>query len=152
MWISGNYSPFKMWPHGLLHEKENMTQLPQHILHWLPVKSRIRFKLWTLVYKNLHGPAPVYIAEMCIKHLFNTENYQLRSAVRGELVVLLAKKVTLGRRAFRYAGPSLWNTLPQDIRDLSLSLCQFQTVRKTFLYCEVYNLLIAQTPTWWRRQ
>ena len=87
-----------------------------------------------------HGTAPVYIAEMYIRRSFNSEHYQLRSAVRGELVVPQRKKVTLGRRNFRYAGQSLWNALPQDTRDASLSLSQFQSELKMFLHREVYHL------------
>ena len=93
-----------------------------------------------LVYKSLHRTAAVYIAEMCIRRPFDSEHYQLRSAVRGELILPLAKQVTLGRCSFRYAGTSLWNALPQDIRDVSLSLSQFQSKLKTFLYREVYHL------------
>ena len=92
------------------------------------------------MYKSLHGIAPVYIAEMCIRRSFDSEHYQLRSAVRGELVVPLAKKVTLGRRIFRYAGTTLWNALPQDNRDVSHSHSLFQDKIKTFLYREVYHL------------
>ena len=76
-------------------------------LHWLPAVLRIRLKQRTLVYKSLHDTAPVYIAEMCIRRSLDTEHYHLRSAVCGELVMTLAKKVTLGRRSFRCAGPSL---------------------------------------------
>ena len=86
------------------------------------------------MYKSLHGIAPVYIADMCIRRSLDSELYQLRSAVRGELVVPLAKKVSLGRRSFRYAGQLLWNALPQDIRDVSLSLIKLQSKLKTFLY------------------
>ena len=31
--------------------------------------------------------APSYIADMCVKRSFESEHYNLRSAVRGELVV-----------------------------------------------------------------
>ena len=45
---------------------------------------------------------------------FDGEHYQLRSTVRDELVVPLAKnKLILGRRRYRYYGPSLWNAFPQ---------------------------------------
>ena len=33
-------------------------------LHWLPIRSRIDFKLGLLVYKCLHGNAPPYLVEM----------------------------------------------------------------------------------------
>ena len=109
-------------------------------LHRLSVESQIRFKQCILVYKCLHETAPVYIAETCIRRSFDSEHCQLRSAVGGELVVPLAKNLTPERRSFRYAGPSLWNAFPQDIPDVSLSLSQFQSKLKTFLYREFYHL------------
>ncbi len=33
-------------------------------LHWLPVKFRIHFKIIVMVFRALHGQAPVYINEM----------------------------------------------------------------------------------------
>jgi len=33
-------------------------------LHWLPVSSRIRFKLCTLMFDIQHGTAPQYLAEL----------------------------------------------------------------------------------------
>ena len=34
-------------------------------LHWLPVSQRIRFKLYLMLYKAMHGSAPVYLYELC---------------------------------------------------------------------------------------
>ena len=44
--------------------------------------------------------APSYIADMCVKRSFESEHYNLRSAVRDELVLPLARKSTLGRPSF----------------------------------------------------
>ena len=91
-----------------------------------------------LVYKSVHGMAPSYIADMCVKRSFESEHYNLRSAVRGELVVPLVRKSTLRRRSFKYSGPSLWNALPHDIRDSSLTFSQFRSGLKTLLYRAAY--------------
>ena len=123
---------------------DHITSTLRDDLHWLQVESWIRFKQCMLVCKSLHGIAPIYIVEMCFRRCFDSERYQLRSAVRGELVVPLAKIVTLGRRSFRYAGPSLWNALARDIRDVTHSLSQFQSKLKTFLYREVYHLWLQK--------
>ena len=61
-----------------------------------------------------------------MRRSFDTGRYQLLSAVRGELVVSATKKITRGRRSFRYAGPSLRNALSQDI-DFSLFTSPLQT-------------------------
>ena len=145
--ISENCSPFKMRLHGVVARKRKcdpITLTLRDDLHWLPVVSRIRFKQCMLVYKSLHGTAPVYIAEMCIRRSFDRKHYQLWSAVHGELVVPIAKKVTLGHRSFRYAGSPLWNSLPQDIRDAFLSLSQFQSKFKMFLYRKVYHIWLKK--------
>ena len=107
-------------------------------LHWLPIVKRIHFKQCMLVYKSLHGIAPSYIANMCVKRSVESEHHNLRSAVRGELVVPLARKSTLGRRSFKYSGPWLWNALLHGIRDSSLTFSQFRSWIKTLLYREAY--------------
>ena len=33
-------------------------------LHWLPIKSRIKFKLLTMVFRCIQGSAPVYLQEI----------------------------------------------------------------------------------------
>ena len=50
-------------------------------LHRLPIVKRIHFKHCMLVYRSLHGMAPSYIADMCVKRSFESEHYNLRSAV-----------------------------------------------------------------------
>ena len=82
--------------------------------------------------------APAYIADMCVKRSLKSEHYNLRSAVRGELAVPIARKSTLGRRSFKYSGSSLWNALPHEIRDYCLTLSQFTSGLKTLLYREAY--------------
>ena len=82
--------------------------------------------------------APSYIANMCVKRSFESEHYNLRSTVRGELVVPLALEKTLGRRSFKYSGTSFWNALPHEIRDYCLPLSQFTSGRQTLLYREAY--------------
>ena len=77
--------------------------------------------------------APSYIADVCMKRSFESEHYNLRSAVHGELVVPLARKSNLGRRSFKYSGPSLWNALPHDIRDPCLTFSQFRSGLQTIV-------------------
>ena len=80
------------------------------------------------------------VQEICIRRSFYSEDYRIRPAVRGELVVHLEKEVTVRRCSYRYAGPSLWNAFSQDIHDSSLSLSQLQHNIETFLYRDVYHI------------
>ena len=73
-----------------------------------------------------------------MKRSFESEHYNLRSVVCGELVVPLARKSTLGRRSFKYSGPSLWNALPHDSQDPCLTFSKLRSGLKTLLYREAY--------------
>ena len=103
-------------------------------LHWLPVKSRIQFKVLLYVYKSLHGRAPSYIAEMIQLHV---PSRALRSADTLQLEVPKVKTVSFGNRNFAKAAPTLWNALPADIR-LSNSLLTFKHSLKTHLFKMAY--------------
>ena len=91
-------------------------------LHWLPIRSRIDFKLGLLVYKCLHGIAPPYLTEMLVPKSTVPALSRLRSTARGDLHVPRTKTKTIGPRSFATSGPATWNNLPDDLRDPSLSL------------------------------
>ena len=82
-------------------------------LHWLPVHSRIIFKLLLLVYKALNGKAPSYISSL-LSH--RNCSRSLRSSGQELLTVPLAKLKTYGDRAFSIAAPRQWNNLFLSIR------------------------------------
>ena len=50
---------------------------------------------------------------------------RLRSSSRHHLVVPRHRRSTIGRRAFSVAGPMAWNSLPNNLRDPSLSADNF---------------------------
>ena len=102
-------------------------------LHWLPVPRRIDFKICLLVRNCLTGCAPSYLAEFCKLVSSEVGRRDLRSASRGDLVVPRFHLERSGRRSFSVAGPSLWNSLPLDVRDLKTGLEVFKRGLKTFL-------------------
>ena len=57
---------------------------------------------------------------------------RLRSAGRNYLVVPRHRFATYGRRAFVIAGPSAWNDLPDELRDISLSRTVIRSRLKTY--------------------
>ena len=84
-------------------------------LHWLPIKSRIDFKILLTTYKALHGLAPAYISEL----LTAKPNVRsLRSSDQGLLVIPASKFKTKGDRAFSVVAPTLWNALPLTIKTM----------------------------------
>ena len=83
-------------------------------LHWLPIRARINFKVFLLTFKALHGLAPQYLWSLIS---LKTSCYNLRGSNTLLLAMLSVKsKATLGDRAFAVAAPSLWNSLPSELR------------------------------------
>jgi len=102
-------------------------------LHWLKVSERIKFKLAVLTYRCLHGAAPWYLTDD-IRLLFDIPSrHVLKSSSRNELVIKPTRLSTVGDRAFSYAAPRVWNSLPIDITSVP-SLPSFRRRLKTHLF------------------
>ena len=109
-------------------------------LHWLPVSVRIQFKITFTMWKCISGCAPDYLRELCHLLSTNSDHRQMQSSVAGRflLEVPRAKTVTMQRRAFAYAGPTLWNNMPEAIC-LSALLVSPDTIKKhlkTFFFSQ----------------
>ena len=105
-------------------------------LNWLPVHSRIIFKLLLLVYKALNGKAPSYISSLLSHRKCSRSS---RSSGQELLTVPMGKLKTYGDRAFSIAAPGQWNNLPLTIRK-SPSIAIFKRRLKTYLFKEAYGL------------
>jgi len=103
-------------------------------LHWLPVRFRINYKILLITFKALHGLAPPYISDLI--HTYSPAR-TLRSSDTGLLRIPRHKLSSFGGRAFCTAAPTLWNSIPQDIRDLS-TLHEFKTHLKTYLFASCF--------------
>ena len=119
----------------------NLSKRYDHIspilreLHWLPVEQRINFKIILLTFKCLHDMAPLYLKELVkpyepkrtlrssSKNLVDTTNFNLR---------------TYGFRAFSVSAPTLWNALPDRIRNCN-NIGIFKKLLKTHLFSIVFN-------------
>ena len=99
----------------------NKLKMYHNAVHWLDVSERIQFMLCVNVYKCLHGIAP--------------KNYvqSLHSTAKGQIDVPHPKTSTYGRRAFSFASPSAWNSLPNYLKDSSLTLDMFK--RSLEIFC-----------------
>ena len=70
--------------------------------------------------------APAYLTEMLVLKSTVPALSRLRSTATGDLLVPRTKTKTIGPRSFATSGPALWNKLPDDLRDPSLSLPVFK--------------------------
>ena len=106
-------------------------------LHWLPVHSRIHYKILLITFKVLHGLSPKYPSDLI--SIQQPSSYNLRRNDNGRLLESAKTKKTTGDRAFQVAAPFLWNKLSRSARDTT-NLESFKTLIKTFLFKESFHL------------
>jgi hypothetical protein len=98
--------------------------------HWLPVQSRIQYKLLLLTYNALNNIGPSYVKDLL-------EPYQparmLRSQNMNMLVKPVPRQVSLGGRAFYVQAPGAWNDLPLELKTKQ-TVSAFKKGLKTFLF------------------
>ena len=104
-------------------------------LHWLPVESRIQFKVLLLTYKARAGMAPAYLQHALVPY---QPGRSLRSQNANLLIVPRIHKTTVGGRAFSYLAPQLWNSLPADVKQAP-NVTIFKTRLKTLLFQTAYS-------------
>ena len=104
---------------------------------WLPVVDRIRYKVFLLTFKALHGIAPVYLTNMLCMH--HSSHGRRSNKNLNLLKVPRTKRKKLGTRIFNYYAPTEWNKLPMDIR-MDKSIESFKSKVKTFLFKSAYNV------------
>ena len=88
----------------------------------------------------LHGQAPLYLTELCRPISSDDGHRHLRSAFTRRLIVPRTK-TSYGDRSFSVHGPSVWNSLPNDLRLSDMSLETFTSRLKAFLF---WTLIIRQ--------
>ena len=119
---------------------DHITPVLRDTLHWLPIPQRIDYKLSMLVFKGLNGMGPQYLSELLVPVSSVTGRQQLRSAQKCDLVVPRTRCSTLGSRAFAVCGPTVWNSIPRDIRIQSKSVHEFGKKLKTHLFKLAYGI------------
>ena len=103
-------------------------------LHWLPINYHIMFKILLITYKAPNNLAPSYIRDLLIPYI---PSRQLRSSSKNLLSIPHVNLRTYGARAFSVAAPTLWNTLPSDIKN-SPSVSVFKNRLKTSLFKKAF--------------
>ena len=97
-------------------------------LHWLPIRSRINFKISVLVYKSILYNNPPSLA----RHLrIRDVSHNLRSS--NAITLESTSCRSFGNRAFQTYAPKVWNCLPAMIRN-SKSLQVFRKSLKTYYF------------------
>jgi len=101
-------------------------------LHWLSVGRRIKFKLCVLMLSAHTSRCPKYLTDV----LKPAAKYYHRPGLRSSSsnnYILPRLQSRLGERAFSYAGPLSWNSLPDDLQNIP-DISTFKKRLKTFLF------------------
>ena len=99
-------------------------------LHWLPVSQRIDYKILLITFKAIQEVAPQYICDLLKPY---SVPRTLRSSEANLLAIPPTRTKTYGDRSFSAAAPTLWNKLPDDLRELN-ELSPFKRQLKTYLF------------------
>ena len=97
-------------------------------LHWLPVDSRVLFKVMLILYKALNGSIP-YINDL-------VQPYKTRPGLRSadeQYLRVPITRVSYGDRSFAAFATISYNNLPQQIRSSPCVNC-FKSRLKTYLF------------------
>ena len=100
----------------------------------MDIPERGNYKLGVLTHRCLLGKVPVYLSNCCIPVSQVATRRHLRSAARHQLTVPRHRLSTYGRQAFAVTGPTMFNTLPDDLRDPAVSTSIFEQSLKTHLF------------------
>ena len=115
-------------------KREHITPLLKE-LHWLPIKSRIDFKLALLCFKSTKCGGPAYLENLLIPH---TSSRPIRRNYLNTFDIPSINLKTYGGRAFTFTGPSVWNSLPDDLRSAG-TLNTFKRNLKTYLFKKYFR-------------
>ena len=107
-----------------------------HSLHWLPISSRIEYKVCLLTHQCIHNNAPPYLKEL-ISPPAPTRSLRSGTSHTNTLKVPKTKLCTMGDRAFCAAAPRLWNALPNHLR-APQSVDAFKKGLQTHLFTKAF--------------
>ena len=86
-------------------------------LHWLPISSRIQYKIALICFHIVSGTVPLYLFELL--HLYSPAHSLCSSSDTQIFCVLRMGRRTLGKKSFQHIRPVIWNSLPLSVRHSS---------------------------------
>ena len=108
---------------------ENNTKSYNDLLNDLgkcTMKTKRMRALATEIFKTLNNINPLYM-----KHIFYQSTLRRSERLKYNLEVPKLNLIKYGRKSLRVLGPSLWNSLPNDVKSLQ-TLTQFKSFIKTW--------------------
>ena len=94
-------------------KKSDHTHPILETLHWLPVTHCIQYKISTICFNAISGTAPQYLISFNL--ILQQDNYDLH-LTHEPLSPPCVNTKNIWWKIFFYAGPPVWNNLPQTLR------------------------------------
>ena len=108
------------------------SSLRLEMLHWLPIEKRIIYKCLVIIYNCFNGTAPVLLSSMLVRKFpdscITDDDFNPDFDER-----LFYPTFDIGRRAFQFYAPRLWNVLPIDLCSCT-NKNKFKKQLKTYLW------------------
>jgi len=104
-------------------------------LFWLWLTCWCSETSW-LQWSDVYNQAPRYLTDHCTPVSDTVFRQRLRSASSHQVSIPRYRLSTYGRRAFSVAGTTVWNSLPEDMRDPECSVDSYRQSLKTFLFSQ----------------
>ena len=104
-------------------------------LHWLPINAHIEYKLSVICHSFFLGLSPIYLSDLLIVY---TPKRNFPSSDNKLLCIPKLRTKTFGHRSFSFAAPTIWNSLPSELRHTD-SIQKFKLALKTHLFTKFYT-------------
>ena len=124
-------------PCCIFHDCIQMHRILPHVspllraLHWLPIQAHIEYKQSTLCCFFFSDATPVYLSDLL--RVYSPSRQFCSPSDSRTLRIPHLKTKTFGHRSFSYTTPSVWNSLPFEIRHIQPTTA-FKTALKTHLF------------------
>jgi len=127
---------------GLVAPRDHVTSMLQQ-LHWLPVQYLITYKLCLLMHLIHTSQGPSYLTDIVTQLASVTSRTWLRSgsSLRYEQP---RARLKFGQRAFSYAVPAAWNSLPPSLQELP-DTASIKRNFKTLLFQRAFYFWVVLT-------
>jgi hypothetical protein len=111
------------------YDNDHITPLLSE-LHWLPIDARNQHKIAVLTFKAVSTKSQATLLNWCL--------FISRPGNSDRLQVLNVETV-FGSPAFCHAAPAVWNSLPTETTDTSLSLETFKSRLNSHLFDQSFR-------------
>ena len=107
------------------------------MVHFLPVRFRILYKINMLIYKCINNIAPAYLQDLVHLRVPNSHGVRLDDDF-FMLETPPTPNFTSTMKAFSYCSPLIWNLLPYELRCCE-NINQFKSKLKTYYFEIAFN-------------